>query len=555
MVMDRSSTQVKPSRLDGVVPNQFDDEGVMPDEEPAEEPAVQRRQDLTSMLFDMAPRESVVVENESSESESEGEMDGMESSLLREGGATKTGVGATGLKQMAAKMDTAPRHSHLVVNSISKAEKAGATRSRHTGRDDRATSEQVMDPRTRLVLFKLLNKGFLQRIEGCLSTGKEANVYYAVGSGGQEYAAKIYKTSIMVFKDRDKYVSGEYRYRHGYCRSNPRKMVKVWAEKEMRNLRRLQAAGIPSPSPVLIKSNVLIMDFLGKEGWPSPRLRDISLSRRRMSLLYEQCVTHMRTMFHKCKLVHGDLSEYNLLLHEGKLIFIDVSQSMEHDHPRAMDFLRMDCKNVTDFFRRKGCLVMGMRRLYEFVSGDGLPEGQEGARIAALVAEAQGEELTSEEQVQEAVFMSSFIPRNLHEVEHIEREAKAIAGGETTAHAIAISHMLKPDPGEEEAIVEAVQPEGEKNETGKLRAGSLGEGYENPGRGSNGSIDEGTSPEDEMGSGSESDSDWEDERPRKPGNYSTMTPEERGAAKAAAKVARKLAKEDQKEKRKTKLKK
>ena len=44
---------------------------------------------------------------------------------------------------------------------------------------------------------------------------------------GKEYAIKVYKTSILVFKDRDKYVSGEYRYRHGYCRSNPRKMVKV----------------------------------------------------------------------------------------------------------------------------------------------------------------------------------------------------------------------------------------------------------------------------------------------------------------------------------------
>ncbi len=47
---------------------------------------------------------------------------------------------------------------------------------------------------------------------------------------GKEYAIKVYKTSIMVFKDRDKYVSGEYRYRHGYCRSNPRKMVKVCAD-------------------------------------------------------------------------------------------------------------------------------------------------------------------------------------------------------------------------------------------------------------------------------------------------------------------------------------
>ena len=87
--------------------------------------------------------------------------------------------------------------------------------------------------RTRLILFKLLSNGFLSKIDGCLSTGKEANVYYArsgVGVGDEpekEYAVKVYKTSILVFKDRDKYVSGEHRWRNGYCKSNPRKMVKV----------------------------------------------------------------------------------------------------------------------------------------------------------------------------------------------------------------------------------------------------------------------------------------------------------------------------------------
>ncbi|CAN0057452.1 unnamed protein product, partial [Hapterophycus canaliculatus] len=167
----------------------------------------------------------------------------------RDGGGSGGGVGGAG----------GGGASQSVRNDIKKSEKSGEKMSRHTGRDDRATVEQasawagqVMDPRTRMILFKLLNQGFFRQIDGCLSTGKEANVYYAVGGEGKEYAIKVYKTSIMVFKDRDKYVSGEYRYRHGYCRSNPRKMVKVWAEKEMRNLKRLVAAGIPSPAPVLI---------------------------------------------------------------------------------------------------------------------------------------------------------------------------------------------------------------------------------------------------------------------------------------------------------------
>ena len=81
-------------------------------------------------------------------------------------------------------------------------------------------------------------------------------------------ALKIYKTSILIFKDRDRYVNGEYRFRRGYSKRNPRKMVRLWAEKEMRNLKRLRAAGIPCPDPFEVRENVLVMSFLGDEqGW------------------------------------------------------------------------------------------------------------------------------------------------------------------------------------------------------------------------------------------------------------------------------------------------
>jgi RIO kinase 1 len=66
----------------------------------------------------------------------------------------------------------------------------------------------------------------------------QANVYHATKSDGSELAIKVYKTSVLVFKDRDRYVQGDYRFRYGYCRHNPRKMVKTWAEKEQRNLKR-----------------------------------------------------------------------------------------------------------------------------------------------------------------------------------------------------------------------------------------------------------------------------------------------------------------------------
>ena len=63
-------------------------------------------------------------------------------------------------------------------------------------------------------------------------------MYHAIGGNGKELAVKIYKTSILVFKDRERYVAGDFRFRHGFNKSNPRKMVAMWAEKERRNLGR-----------------------------------------------------------------------------------------------------------------------------------------------------------------------------------------------------------------------------------------------------------------------------------------------------------------------------
>ena len=85
----------------------------------------------------------------------------------------------------------------------------------------------------------MIQRGIINELNGCISTGKEANVYHSTtNTTGGDLAVKVYKTSILTFKDRDKYVTGEFRFRHGYCKHNPRKMVRTWAEKEFRNLTR-----------------------------------------------------------------------------------------------------------------------------------------------------------------------------------------------------------------------------------------------------------------------------------------------------------------------------
>ena len=371
-------------------------------------------------------------------------------------------VGGGGGSNVNAVAMSAVSSSHAVRNSVHAMQDMEAKkRTLHIDRNDRATSEQVLDPRTRLILFKLLNTGLLEKLDGCLSTGKEANVYYAKAGkatsafgGVKEFAIKIYKTSILVFKDRDRYVSGEHRWRRGYCKSNPRKMVKVWAEKEMRNYRRIFNAGIPCPQPVLLKQHVLLMEFLGTGGWPSPRLKDAQLTEKRLREAYVQCILIMRRLYQQCKLVHGDLSEYNLLWHDQQIYVIDVSQSVETDHTSALDFLRKDVANVNDFFRKVGRLnVMTTRQLFEFVTTP-LEDDTEATEHRSLdtimnhvdntavrMQETTETERRLEEQqdaVDEAVFMSSFLPRSLNQV--ADHEIAKLEQGEvedTYAQAVA----------------------------------------------------------------------------------------------------------------------
>lgn len=254
-------------------------------------------------------------------SDSDDDVDAWESELCGEG-VLHAGGKESALERGSAKLHMEPRlasstaMSHFARNDAERAERAACREARHTGRDDRSTSEQVMDPRTRLILFKLLSRGIFESIDGCLSTGKEANVYFArhgeaAGTGNFDLAVKVYKTSILVFRDRERYVDGEHRFRNGYAKNkNPRKMVKLWAEKELRNYKRLVACGVRAPRPVVLKGNVLVMEFVGSpEGWPAPRLKDADLSGSKLRAAYWQTLRAMRIIFKRCRLVHGDLSE------------------------------------------------------------------------------------------------------------------------------------------------------------------------------------------------------------------------------------------------------
>uniref|UniRef100_A0A1B0CJV8 Serine/threonine-protein kinase RIO1 n=1 Tax=Lutzomyia longipalpis TaxID=7200 RepID=A0A1B0CJV8_LUTLO len=310
-----------------------------------------------------------------------------------------------------------------------------AERTRMKDKSDRATVDKVLDDRTRMVLFKLFQQEKLEKIAGNIKEGKEANVYLAFSSTYKydTVAVKVFKTSILDFKDRHKYIADEFRFRQGYARRNPRKMVRLWAEKEKRNLERMMKANLPVPTPLEIRENVLVMEFIGTKYQAAPRLAQITPSQSKARTFYYDLVNHMWDMYNICRLVHADLSEFNLLVHRDKLVIIDVSQSVEHDHPNALEFLRRDCREVTKFFRKHGVAVMTVQELFHFITDPTVTEANKHDYLEEMlqkIANRSLDDLPDEEKVQEEVFQNVFIPKRLDEVVHYERDIRRAKAGE-----------------------------------------------------------------------------------------------------------------------------
>ena len=525
----------------------------------------------------------------------EDELDAWEASLCGEGSANGRVGGQSKSVKKRLNTETIYLGSHLARNDTSKAEKSTERVTRgEKGKDLRATSEQVLDPRTRLILFKLLAKEVFLSIDGCVSTGKEANVYFArkgpgLEEGGDALAVKIYKTSILVFKDRSSYIEGEHRFRRGYSKSkNPRKMVRLWAEKEFRNYKRLSACGVPCPTARFVKgNNILVMDFLGTEAQgqtaaiPAPRLKDAHLNEEDLRSAYWQTCRAMRIIFARCKLVHADLSEYNLLWQDQKVVVIDVSQSVEHDHPRALDFLRMDCKNVNDFFGDRGRHTslepMSTRDLFDFVCDLSEPFATDAdidhalqkrlTKAHRLALEKNETSLDDDDDdddkknSDDVVFMSTFLPRSLHDLGGsaftCEREQQGLKDREF-AYQRAVDGLLG-QSNLQEGDSESSSSSNDENEENDEAAGDV----MNKNQEDN-IVDRRNDDDDDNNNSDDADDKSDDEGSWQEEEYTVDEhgtgrlpdkPEDRAVVKERKRAATKLAKEARAEKRKTKMKK
>ncbi len=222
--------------------------------------------------------------------------------------------------------------------------------------EERKIYAEVLDGRTLKTLYKLSAKGYITALGGVVSTGKEANVFYADGVfDGREVAmaVKIYRIETSEFDKMDEYLYGDERF--DMRRISPKEKVFIWTEKEFRNLERAKGAGVSVPQPFAYMKNVLLMEFIGEDELPAPTLVEIGKGLRELDVegIFNDVVKNLKKLYQKAELVHADLSEYNIMYFDG-VWFIDMGQAVTLRHPMSESYLERDVRNILRFFAKYG---------------------------------------------------------------------------------------------------------------------------------------------------------------------------------------------------------
>lgn len=202
---------------------------------------------------------------------------------------------------------------------------------------------------------------------GVLKTGKEADVHLvrrALPDGPESLlAAKRYRSTEHRLFHRDAgYQEGRRTRRSRDSRAMARGTAYgrdlaagKWATAEFAALATLWAAGAPVPYPVQVLGTELMIEFVGEDdGSAAPRLAQCRPAPDELADLFEQCVDAMMLLA-RAGYTHGDLSAFNMLVHHGRLVLIDLPQVVDLViNPQGAYFLERDCRNVCTWFAARG---------------------------------------------------------------------------------------------------------------------------------------------------------------------------------------------------------
>lgn len=233
--------------------------------------------------------------------------------------------------------------------------------------DDYEVWEEVFDKPTLMAMYSLLNKGIITEIFGSIKSGKESKIYLGLGDNDAQIAIKIYLTASAEFKrGMLPYLVGDPRFK--VVRKGSRALIYLWARKEFKNLQKAYDSGVRVPKPIQVEKNVLVMEFIGKNGLPAPTLKEIPP--RNPVKTYQTVLKYVRLLYRKANLVHSDLSEYNIMSIDAEPVLFDVGQAVHIEHPNAREYLLRDLTTLNRFFKQQGVHVEAVESLYNWVTGD-----------------------------------------------------------------------------------------------------------------------------------------------------------------------------------------
>jgi RIO kinase 1 len=242
--------------------------------------------------------------------------------------------------------------------------------------DQSTPSEKGPEPRPDWVVTEL---GAVDTELGIVKTGKEADVFLL-----ERAVPGTARRTLMAAK---RYRDGHHRLFHrdaGYLEGRSHKESRVsramakrtdfgkqaiagqWAAAEFAALSRLWLAGASVPYPVQIVGTEILMEFVGDEsGAAAPRLAQVRPEEADLDDLWDQLGQSL-SLLARDGYAHGDLSAYNILVHEGRLVIIDVPQIVDViANPRGRDFLERDVRNVGAWFVSRG---LAERRVEELAA-------------------------------------------------------------------------------------------------------------------------------------------------------------------------------------------
>jgi RIO kinase 1 len=234
-------------------------------------------------------------------------------------------------------------------NQLSKNERRGA--SVKDIFDKKKVMDDVLDRTSIMTLSKLISSGTISYVNGIVGSGKESKLYWAVDPDGNNIALKIYLVTASNFKKRQPYLIDDPRFSR--IKKGTRNLVEIWAQKEFRNLTQCVKSGIPSIRPIRVLKNVLVLEFVGKNGVPAKTLVESEVDEND----YKDAISIILQLYKKAELVHADFSEYNIFKTENGLVLFDLGSAVDIRHRNAKEFLQRDITNISRFFVKRGLTV------------------------------------------------------------------------------------------------------------------------------------------------------------------------------------------------------